>query len=85
MRISKKEWDALEKRVADLEKEVQGQRKAINHHLESHVADADAFKTALEETKENLVVGITAIKNEIIKAALQELNHSSVLGSDGSL
>ena len=34
MRISKQKWEALEKRVADLEREVQGQRR----HLEAGLA-----------------------------------------------
>lgn len=75
MWISKKRWEALEKRVVDLEKEVQGQRKAINHHLESHVADVDVLKTVLEDTKVNLITSITYIRDEIVKTILQELSH----------
>lgn len=37
MWISKKKWEAMEKRIADLEREVQGQRTKLTSLDEKHI------------------------------------------------
>lgn len=68
MWISKKKWQALEKRVADLEGQVQGQ-------LEVKI-DSDAIRQALEKRVADLeerVQGQPDLKVEDIKCGI--LNH----------
>ena len=36
MWVSSKKWNAFEKRIADLEREVQSQRHALTKHLSDH-------------------------------------------------
>lgn len=58
MWISKKKWDALEKRVADLEKEVQGQPIGLSENIKTRLGNIDIsdISSALVEELKKVVV-----------------------------
>ena len=47
MWIKKKKWKAMEKKIADLEVQVQSQQKAIKYHLECHESEFAEFEEAI--------------------------------------
>ena len=74
MWISKKKWEMAEKRIADLELQVQSQQEAIVEHLQTHIDEAERLKEALKETEYNLIKNLTSIQDAMVKQVLQELN-----------
>lgn len=54
MWIKKKKWKAMERKIADLEVQVQSQQKAIKYHLECHESEVAAFKEAISVVKKLL-------------------------------
>lgn len=62
MWISSKEWKALEKRIADLEREVQSQRHALTKHLSDH-----------EQENKDLHNILTNVKKEFYRRTAQTL------------
>lgn len=54
MWVSKKNWNALEKRIADLEVKTQSQQNAMLFHLESHGKENEELKAILENIREML-------------------------------
>ena len=47
MWMSKKRYQQLEKRIADLEGQVQSQHEALTHHLQSDKKEVDELKLLL--------------------------------------
>lgn len=51
MWVSKKEWNSLQKKITDLEKETQSQRNALIKHLDDHTQENEELREILENIK----------------------------------
>lgn len=54
MWISSNKWKALEKRIADLEREVQNHRNVLIKHLEDYEQENKDFRNILESLKKEV-------------------------------
>lgn len=59
MWISKERMGTLEKRIADLETQVQSQHKAVEFHLNCHRKESEELKAILNETKATIAREVT--------------------------
>jgi len=66
----------LEVRIADLEKQVQGQQELIIHSAKSVNQDSQTLRLTLKEIKNNMISSIEALKNEIVEDVKQEVMQS---------
>lgn len=57
MWVSKKEWNNLQKRIADLELENQSQRNALIKHLDDHIQENEELREILGNIKKELYSG----------------------------
>lgn len=58
MFISKKRRKELEKRIADLEVQVQSQQEIIIKHINNHEVESKELKNILEETKRTIILSM---------------------------
>ena len=59
MWISKKKYQQLEKKIADLEVQVQGQQAAFNYFLDSEKQSKDELTEILKDLEINITRGIS--------------------------
>lgn len=58
MWISKKRWQLLEKKIADLEVQVQSQREIMMVHMNDHENENNELKDILESVKKEIYRGV---------------------------
>lgn len=61
MWISKRKWKSIEKRVADLEQNVQSQQNTLVKHLDNHKQENEELRKTFEKIKEEIYKGIAQI------------------------
>lgn len=73
--VSRKKWELLNKKVADLEGQCRGQQEVMQQHLKQHKSENESYQKALKEISSNFSSCIYEVKAEILKEITQELNH----------
>ena len=61
MWISNRKWKSIEKRIADLEKNVQSQQNTLDKHLDNHKQENEELRKTFEKIKEEIYKGIAQI------------------------
>lgn len=61
MWISNRKWKSIEKRIADLEQNVQSQQNTLDKHLDNHKQENEELRKTFEKIKEEIYKGIAQI------------------------
>lgn len=64
MWVSKKKWNELNKKVADLETTIQDQQGFLVKHIKNHEKENKDFRKAISEVKESLNTDLTKLLSE---------------------
>lgn len=57
MWISRRRWEKTEKRIADLEKAVRGQKKILEFHMDEHLESVNELKGIISTLKDYIDIG----------------------------
>lgn len=70
MWISKKRWQLLEKKIADLEVQVQSQQEIMMEYMNGYENETNELKEVLENAKKEIYIGVQQIMEEITGSEL---------------